>query len=109
MHIRSNDLANKESESQMARAATTNEPVAVEDGTRVVPIVRIQKVGEITLSPLGSGNPLIEAFSQMGKYLADHDDTDGVALEVTLWDRTFHASIDPAPEPPKSDPANPWD
>lgn len=93
----------------MVKAATPHTyPNGPGEDEQIIPIVRIQKVGEIVLSPHGTGNPLTEAFSQMGKYLAEHDDSDGVALEVTLWDRTYHASIDPAPPVKEPDPRNPW-
>lgn len=69
-----------------------------ESGEQVIPIVRIQTVGGIILSKHGTVSPLQEAFNQMGAYLADHDDRDGVQLEITLFDRTYRASIDAVPQ-----------
>ena len=62
-------------------------------------IERREIVAQFSLSSHGTENPIIQAYREIGKYMADHDDPTGYEVTFNLWGREFSASVASAPSP----------
>jgi hypothetical protein len=57
-------------------------------------IQRLEIIGRVKLGH-GSENAIELAFNQIGKYLANHDDREGITIGFEAWGREFQVILSP--------------
>jgi hypothetical protein len=73
----------------MSKIATA---VPVEE-QRQVTIERREIVAQFDISPLGTESAITKAYTEIGKYMSEHDDVQGYEVTFELWGREFSASV----------------